>query len=73
MARGGAHRRERIECIGSRIDPHCPCDVEPCYAATGRRCEDCWANDQLRWHGHDQSVKLWGRPPPEGGASGVVG
>jgi hypothetical protein len=25
---------------------------------SGDYCEECWVSRQLRWHGHDQSVKV---------------
>jgi len=46
----------------------CGLAVEPAYAATRpARCEDCWAQDQRRFSGNDQSVDV--SRDPELGAS----
>ena len=43
----------------------CGLAAEPCYAVIRpARCEDCWADDQRRWSGNDQSVALWAATPP---------
>ena len=66
---GRARKRERVFCR----NPRCGLEVEPCYAVIRpARCEDCWAADQRRWSGTDQSVRLWGHQPPEGGNEGAV-